>query len=429
MGSAQSGLSSQLAITLVVVVGALGLGYTLRSAAPTQPAASLTGGSQKAQGSKKKKKKGTSAAAAVSQETTGVSTPASPNAHVVPFPEVIPGQFDSAPPVSDTPQAQSSSVSKSKKGKKKKAKGQAQDESATPVAQSSDERRADTATATTTTSSSKSKAQKSPKSKPGQKSSSTYLDLAGGSLHQSSASVDTDGSWTRVERRNKAGSAHQHSEATTSDAGITTSQTGNSSPVAERTELEEDETPSPNPRDSGENRRRTLAEKLLPKARKTGVEDLLDTPDVPTLSRVMRITPGPDEKPASGFSWGDYEDVRVTDGGENDADGEDDGWGVVKSKKSRSTRQASSSSPPPQASQSTTPQPPTKKQRQNAAKREAQKATKAAAEEERLAAQARHKRELERLRMAEQAKKSSSGKTVSGGMKATVDERGKLVWE
>lgn len=50
-------------------------------------------------------------------------------------------------------------------------------------------------------------------------------------------------------------------------------------------------------------------------------------PEHPTLSRVMRVQPLPNEKPAPGFSWRDYEDV--------DADGEDDGWGVVKSKRSR----------------------------------------------------------------------------------------------
>jgi hypothetical protein len=61
---------------------------------------------------------------------------------------------------------------------------------------------------------------------------------------------------------------------------------------------------------------------------------MLETPDHPTLARVIRVQPLPDEKPASGFTWGDYEDVRVTtDGGENDADGEDDGWGVVRTKR------------------------------------------------------------------------------------------------
>jgi hypothetical protein len=166
----------------------------------------------------------------------------------------------------------------------------------------------------------------------------------------------------------------------------------------------------------------------------------------------MRIKPRPDEEPAPGYSWADYDNVHVGDGGENDADGEDDGgWGVVTSKKPskrelllttikdlprsfpplhsiESERQASSSTNA-QVSKSSTPEPKSKQQRQNAQKREAQKAAKAAAEEERLAALARHRKGLERERMAEQAKKSGGGKTLSGGMKATVNERGSLVWE
>ena len=71
----------------------------------------------------------------------------------------------------------------------------------------------------------------------------------------------------------------------------------------------------------------------------------------------------------------------------------------------------------------------TKRQRQNASKRDAQKAAKAEAEAERLATLAKHKREIENARMAEQFKGKGSGKTPSGGMKAVVDERGKLVWE
>ena len=59
------------------------------------------------------------------------------------------------------------------------------------------------------------------------------------------------------------------------------------------------------------------------------VHSMLETPDHPTLSRVMRVQPRSDEKPADGFSWGDYEDVREA-GAEADAD--DEGWGVVKSK-------------------------------------------------------------------------------------------------
>jgi len=149
------------------------------------------------------------------------------------------------------------------------------------------------------------------------------------------------------------------------------------------------------------------------------------------LARVIRVQPLPDEKPASGFSWGDYEDVRVnTDGGENDADGEDDGWGVVKTKRQRvdrtstSTLTSSSHHQTQKASETMT-----KRQRQNAQKRENEKAAKAEAESQRQAVLANHKRELERIRMVEQYSNKSGGKSSSGGMKAIVDERGKLVWE
>jgi DNA-binding protein H-NS len=70
----------------------------------------------------------------------------------------------------------------------------------------------------------------------------------------------------------------------------------------------------------------------------------------------------------------------------------------------------------------------TQKQRQNASKREAQKSAKAAAEAERLATLAKHKNELERIRIIEQSRSSKKGKT-SGGMTSVVDDRGKLVWE
>ena len=71
----------------------------------------------------------------------------------------------------------------------------------------------------------------------------------------------------------------------------------------------------------------------------------------------------------------------------------------------------------------------TKRQRQNAQKRENQKAAKTEAESQRLAALANHKRELERTRILEQYGGKSGGKSSSGGMKAIVDEHGKLVWE
>jgi hypothetical protein len=84
---------------------------------------------------------------------------------------------------------------------------------------------------------------------------------------------------------------------------------------------------------------------------------MLETPNYPAISRVMRVQPRPDEKPASGFSWGDYEDVgvdheRTSSGGaagdtenddDRDGDGEgddNDGWGVVKSRGRSSTSAA-----------------------------------------------------------------------------------------
>jgi hypothetical protein len=61
------------------------------------------------------------------------------------------------------------------------------------------------------------------------------------------------------------------------------------------------------------------------------LHSMLETPHYPELSRVMRVAPAVNEKPATGFSWGDYEDVEDIRGA--DADGEDDsGWGVVKSR-------------------------------------------------------------------------------------------------
>ncbi|KAF8918874.1 hypothetical protein CPB85DRAFT_1430032 [Mucidula mucida] len=124
--------------------------------------------------------------------------------------------------------------------------------------------------------------------------------------------------------------------------------------------------------------------------------------------------------PAAGFSWGDYEDAHHVED-------DDEGWGVVQ--RSRGTRNTNTIIPAT-ANKPATPsnQPLTKKQRQNAAKRAAQKDAKVDAEKERLAALQKHKRDLEKTRMAEQASGTGKGK-VSGGMKASVDDNGKLVWE
>lgn len=69
-----------------------------------------------------------------------------------------------------------------------------------------------------------------------------------------------------------------------------------------------------------------------------------------------------------------------------------------------------------------------KRQRQNAKKKEAAKAAKAAEEAERLGRLSAHKRQQERVRMNQQAVRSTSqtskSKEVGGGMNASIGEDG-----
>ncbi|KAF8060642.1 hypothetical protein FPV67DRAFT_1423426 [Lyophyllum atratum] len=406
MGSSQSLLSSEVAVTLVVVAGAIGLGYTQLA-----PAASSTYGSRPStaessvkKGKKKTKKQPSAAAPHVEPPATPL-TPA-----VVPFPAVIPGGFDGATTTEGEAPPESSKRAKPKKKKTKLASSTSstQPDAAAPKGASASETLPD---------------------KPAKGKQGKQQELAPGLLletrtvkqsFQSSASIDTDGSWTRVSsRRTREGPS---ADLTTTSASEADAVTGSSSPVAERTDDDEHIFTSRSLTEA----RRPLAERLLPKPRKTGVDDMLETPDHPTVARVMRVQPRPDEKPASGFSWGDYEDVR----NDADVDGEDDdaGWGVVKSKRSRPERTDASPSSSQTQVRPAAPETLTKRQRQNASKREALKAGKAQDEKERLAMLAKHKRELEKERMAEQ-QKAGGGKKTSGGMTASVDERGKLVWE
>jgi hypothetical protein len=81
----------------------------------------------------------------------------------------------------------------------------------------------------------------------------------------------------------------------------------------------------------------------------------------------------------------------------------------------------------------------TKKQRQNAAKVQAKKAEKEAMEAERLTKLAQHKKQVEAERMKEFYKKqqpkssniysSSPGPKTSSMPKATINEKGSLVWD
>ncbi|CAE6516206.1 unnamed protein product [Rhizoctonia solani] len=222
------------------------------------------------------------------------------------------------------------------------------------------------------------------------------------SAYESSSA--NDGAWTRVETRRKGDKAGVLSD------GLTTSVTG--------TEDEADE----------HVKQRTSAERLLPAGRKTGVEDMLETPQYPEVARVMRVKPD-ESQPAPGYSWGDYED-----GDENkvismdDEETDEGGWGVVKSRKPKRSPTVTQAST--QAKSTSDPSAMTKKQRQNAAKRDANKAAKADAEEDRVAKLQAHKRALERERIAEAYAKPAAGKgKTSGGMTASVNEKGSLVWD
>ncbi len=140
----------------------------------------------------------------------------------------------------------------------------------------------------------------------------------------------------------------------------------------------------------------------------------------------MPVRPPPGEKPAKGFTWEDYEGVQV----DEDASGEEDGgWGVVRSRRSQflflsffvlsesiklntsfftepnktaleGAGGATGTTADTAASQS---QAQTKRQRQNAQRREALKEAKREREAQQHAAFATHKRELERVRVADQA--------------------------
>lgn len=216
---------------------------------------------------------------------------------------------------------------------------------------------------------------------------------------QNSLLGPNDGPWTRVETRAKKPrppTAVVAASPSVSSSGLTTEEDGEASVPAPESQ-------------------QTLAERLVPRAPETKVDDMLEVPNDPSLARVMRIAPGPNDVPATG-SWADYDDVSAEDMGD------DDGFMPVKSRgKQRAARQVSSdsSAPPMRATETQT-----KRQRQNAARREVEKDAKALADRQREQALEKHRRE----RITD-IYSTGGGKTVSGGQRATVDENFKLSWE
>lgn len=275
MGSVQSYLSSQTTTVVLVVAGAITYGVANKilhqhQFQPPSPqavadSAQSPGPSTSTSKKSKKKKQSTGAPSQSSTATSpqGASSNVKPN--IVAFPEVIPGGFEPSPSPfeAETSSAPKATKSKKKKGKKAGAGGSRNLSAEIDVQSDSSATAPESHVSTTSRPKRKSPA---PKSTP----ASTSL-------------LDTDGPWTRVEpRKRQAPQQPQQDQSTlavgegpggvtttTSDAGVTTSVTGNSSPVADRTE---DESHSRQPTTS-ENRR-TLAEKLVPKPRKTGVDEL-----------------------------------------------------------------------------------------------------------------------------------------------------------
>ncbi|KAK4687261.1 hypothetical protein P7C73_g2870, partial [Tremellales sp. Uapishka_1] len=196
--------------------------------------------------------------------------------------------------------------------------------------------------------------------------------------------------------------------------------------------------PSPSFAAAAAARPKTLAEKLLPKTRKTKVDDMLAPEDRPAQpSRVMKIVPpspassNPAAQPAK---LSNFENDYVPSS-EDGTSTEDDGWDVVASKKKKVVSISnSSSSSQNQHQQSTAPlSVSTKTQRKNAAKSAANKAAKEAEEADRLRRLAMHRKDLERERINEiySQKKANpaKGKVLGGGSQATITPNGKLVWD
>ncbi|KAG2140046.1 hypothetical protein BD769DRAFT_1696519 [Suillus cothurnatus] len=421
MGSTLSHTSLEWAIA-AGIAGAAAYSYLTYSNSGTPSTNTSDHPTTGRKGTKSKKKKQLPKSTGVSKPTTTATTATATSAHgnpvpeptVVPFPHVIPGEFDAT-----------------KTNKKKKTKKEKQKEKEKPKEKVTGSGLDDASERQSSSLASQS----------GGDVPRTYIDMPSEMfspkaeqelrtlpIRSSSPSFDTDSSWMRIDTRQTARGANTGSDnqilaittdMTSSDVGPSTGD----SPIAERTD--EDESLGPDAGTPGD-KRRTLAERLLPRHRKTAVDDMLERPDYPGLARVMRVQPRADEAPAPGFSWKDYEDVDDSSYTLNDADGEGDGeWGIVKGK-GRSKVSRPSSTPSQLVQQ--VPQALTKKQRQNAKKHQMLKDAKAEAETERLAKLAERRRALEREKIIDQSRRGG-GKQTSGGMQATVDSRGKLVWD
>ncbi|KAG6875117.1 hypothetical protein C0992_005159 [Termitomyces sp. T32_za158] len=207
MGSSQSVLSQEAALTVAVIVGAVGFGYS-KFGPSAATSISNTGTGAATSGKKgKKKKKAFAPSPASASESSVLSTPAP---IVVPFPTVIPGSLDGT--VTPEPEFSSSDAPRATKSKKKKNKvassatsKQLDNGSTRPSSQTESTFNASGSTPSTDKNNSTTKNARKRTTQPSTSATSspeaTTRQLK---QVQSSVSIDTDRSWTRVEsHRNK----------------------------------------------------------------------------------------------------------------------------------------------------------------------------------------------------------------------------------
>jgi hypothetical protein len=260
MGAIQSYLSTEALVALLVVSGAVGYNLAQRqvttSAAPAPAPATSVSGAQSKKGGKKKKQD--HAAGSASESNAAAPAPV-----VVAFPDVVPGGFDAPSAAAPTPALESAEQGEplapaAKKNKKKKTKKPAAP--GTLGVATDDQSDA----ASSTAGPSQPAVPPASASAPGRKASKKSL---------AQPTVEDGESWTRVETRKKSAKGVEGAPVS-SDAGITTEVTGTSSPATGGTDAG---TEADSGNDDGmmrkEETRRPLAERLLPKPRKTGVDE------------------------------------------------------------------------------------------------------------------------------------------------------------
>ncbi|TXT04251.1 hypothetical protein VHUM_04249 [Vanrija humicola] len=170
-----------------------------------------------------------------------------------------------------------------------------------------------------------------------------------------------------------------------------------------------------------------LAEKILPKPRKTKVDDMLEPEDrAPQLARVMKITSA-DKVPA--FEE-DYTESTSDDSADEAPAAQEATWNVVASKK-KPVSLSIGGAPKVYKHSADTSDGLTKIQRKNAKKADAKKAQKAADEADRLRRLAQHKKTLERWVWGEAAELTTQRayqRDLPDQQEGRADERQGALW-